>query len=65
MAAPTISTVINQIKSVASKKVGFPVWQKGFYDHVIRNDNDYRDIWNYMEGNPGKWTEDKLYIPPR
>jgi len=30
------------------------VWQKSFYDHVIRNDGDYRDIWNYIEGNPGK-----------
>ena len=65
MAAPTISTVINQTKGIVSKKAGFSVWQKGFYDHVIRNDNDYRDTWNYIEGNPGKWTEDKLYIPPR
>ena len=65
MAAPTISTVINQTKGVISKKAGFSVWQKGFYDHVIRNDNDYRDIWNYIEGNPSKWAEDKLYISPR
>ena len=65
MAAPTISTVINQMKGVISKKAGFSVWQKGFYDHVIRNDNDYRDIWNYIEGDPGKWAEDKLYISPR
>ena len=65
MAAPTISTVINQTKGVISKKAGFSVWQKGFYDHVIRNDKDYRDIWDYIEGNPGKWTEDKLYISPR
>ena len=65
MAAPTISTVINQMKGVISKNAGFSVWQKGFYDHVIRNDNDYRDIWNYIEGNPGKWSEDKLYISHR
>ena len=62
MAAPTISTVINQTKGVISKKAGFSVWQKGFYDHVIRGERDYRDIWNYIEGNPGKWVEDKLYI---
>lgn len=40
MAAPTISTVINQTKGVISKKAGFPVWQKGFYDHVIRGERD-------------------------
>ena len=62
MAAPTISTVINQTKGVASKNAGFPVWQKGFYDHVIRGERDYMDVWNYIEGNPGKWAEDKLYV---
>ena len=62
MAAPTFSTVINQIKGVISKKAGFSVWQKGFYDHVIRGEQDYLDVWNYIDGNPGKWAEDKLYI---
>lgn len=57
MAAPTVSSVINQAKGAVSKKAGFSVWQKGFYDHVIRNDADYQDVWNYIEGNPGKWAE--------
>ena len=62
MIAPTISTVVRHMKGIVTKQAGFSVWQKGFYDHVIRNDNDYRDIWNYIEGNPGKWAEDKLCI---
>ena len=62
MIAPTISTVVRQMKGTVSKQAGFPVWQKGFYDHVIRNEKDYQDIWNYIQGNPGKWAEDKLYI---
>ena len=62
MAAPTISTVINQTKGIISKQAGFSVWQKGFYDHVIRNENDYQETWKYIEGNPGKWAEDNLYI---
>ena len=61
IAAPTISMVINQTKGAVSKKAGFSVWQKGFYDHVIRNDKDYQDIWSYIEGNPSRWAEDKLY----
>ena len=65
MAAPTISMIINQTKGIVSKRAGFSVWQKGFYDHVIRSENDFRDIWNYIEGNPSKWTEDKLYIYTR
>ena len=65
MIAPTISTVVRLMKGAVSKQAGFPVWQKGFYDHVIRNDKDYQDIWNYIEGNPDKWKEDKLYVSDR
>lgn len=63
MIAPTISTVVRQMKGVASKEAGFSLWQKGFYDHVIRNETDYLEIWKYMEGNPSRWLEDKLYAP--
>ena len=65
MIAPTVSTVVRLMKGTVSKQAGLSVWQKGFYDHVIRNDNDYREIWNYIEGNPGKWAEDKLYTSIR
>ena len=62
IAAPTGSTVINQMKGYVSRTIGHSIWQKGFYDHVVRTDADYREIWNYIEGNPSKWREDKLYI---
>lgn len=60
--APTISTVVRLMKGAVSKDAGFSVWQKGFYDHVVRGDEDYLDIWNYIEGNPSKWMEDKLCV---
>ena len=62
MIAHTISTVVRLMKGAVSKQAGFSAWQKGFYDHVIRGNQDYIDVWNYIDGNPGKWTEDKLYI---
>ena len=62
MAAPTISNVMNQLKGAVSKQAGWSVWQKGFYDHVIRGEQDYLDVWNYIDGNPGKWTEDRLFV---
>ena len=58
---PTIQTVVNQMKGAASKWVGFSLWQKGFYDHIVRNDRDYQEIIRYIQGNPAKWLEDKLY----
>lgn len=61
MVAPTMSTVIQQMKGSVSKQIGFSIWQKGFYDHVVRGESDYLQTWNYIEGNPSKWTEDQLY----
>ncbi len=63
MVAPTVMTVVQQMKEYVSKQFGRGIWQKGFYDHVIRNDADYREVWKYIEGNPGKWAEDKLFTP--
>ena len=53
--------VIQQMKGYVTKQIGFTVWQKLFYDHIIRNENDYREIWEYIENNPIKLTEDRFY----
>lgn len=57
MGAPTIPNIINQLKGYVSKKVGFSVWQKLYYDHVIRDQEDYDTKWNYIENNPMTWCE--------
>ena len=60
IAAPTpLSKVIQQMKRIASKQAGVPLWQKGFYDHVIRNDVDLANDRQYILNNPLKWIEDK------
>ena len=37
------------------------VWQRGYYDHLVRDENDYLRIWTYIETNPAKWREDVYY----
>ena len=32
------------MKRWVSKQIGFPVWQKSFYDHIIRNEHEYQQI---------------------
>ena len=60
IAAPTpLSKIIQQMKRIASKQAGVPLWQKGFYDHVIRNDADLAETRQYILSNPLKWIEDK------
>lgn len=60
IAAPTpLSNVIQQMKRITSKQAGISLWQKGFYDHVIRNDEDLANVRQYIRNNPLKWIQDK------
>lgn len=38
-----------------------PIWQRNYYEHIIRNDKEYENIWKYIDSNPAKWGEDKLH----
>ena len=57
--APTISRIIKQFKGVTSKRCGQSLWQKSFYDHIIRDENDFLTRWNYIDTNPARWQEDQ------
>ena len=49
------------MKRWASRQAGFGLWQKSYHVHVIRNEADYRQIWEYIDTNPAKWAEDRYY----
>lgn len=63
----SLSQVVGQYKMAVAKQIHkkenqIAVWQRSFYDHVIRSRDSYEKIWNYIDGNPGKWEEDCFYI---
>ena len=63
-----ISQTIGFFKMNASKKAhaidtGLKLWQRSFHDHIIRNDEDFLRIWEYIETNPIKWHEDCFFQP--
>ncbi len=62
MVAPTMSRIVKQLKGYVSKQIGAAIWQKSFHDHIIRNQKDYDEIYNYICKNPIRWRYDKLYI---
>jgi REP element-mobilizing transposase RayT len=37
------------------------LWQRNYYEHIIRNEQSYQNISNYIINNPAKWNEDKFY----
>lgn len=60
ISAPTtaLSTIVGQMKRAVAKRAGFPIWQKGYHDHIVRGDADHLRVWKYIDTNPAKWRED-------
>ena len=63
-----ISNAVGYLKMNASKMIhkrfgDGPVWQRGYYDHVIRNERDYMEIAKYIDENPLRWHLDCYYEP--
>ena len=62
----SISVIINQYKSSVKRwcnKNGHSrfQWQSRFYDHIIRDEQSYQRISEYIINNPAKWADDKFY----
>lgn len=37
------------------------LWQRNYYEHIIRNEKSYHNISQYIQNNPLNWNEDKFY----
>ena len=59
--SPPLQSVIGRMKSYTTKKYGSNLWQRSFYDHIIRGEADYQNIWEYINSNHLKWEKDELY----
>ena len=58
----TVGSVVRGFKIGVTKQMGFSPWQRNYYEHVIRNDESYQNIVQYMAQNPLKWEEDCFYF---
>ncbi|MBE6691836.1 MAG: hypothetical protein E7586_00695 [Ruminococcaceae bacterium] len=56
-----VSRFVSTFKRFCDKEYGRNIWQKSFYDHVIRNQEDYEKHIDYICNNPVCWEFDKLY----
>ncbi len=66
--APTLGAVIRAFKSMSAIAVnramdrqGVPVWQRNYYEHIIRNEPELNRIREYIVNNPLNWETDENY----
>jgi len=63
---PTLGQIVGYFKYQSTKRInelrdnaGAPVWQRNYYEHIIRNDDDLANIRRYIVENPMKWDLDE------
>ncbi len=59
----TVGAIVRGFKGAVSRQLGYSVWQRNYYEHIIRTGESYRQISDYIVNNPTKWQDDKFYIP--
>ena len=57
----TTNEYIRAVKDGLYKPFKKQIWQRSYHDHIIRNEEDYLHIWQYIDDNPLKWTDDKYF----
>ena len=57
-----LSEIVRGLRSYSAQRVnelrgtpGVSVWQRGFYEHVVRNEEDLNRIREFIVGNPLRW----------
>lgn len=58
--------IMRAFKSFSARRIneirctpGLPVWQRNYFEHIIRNDKSLNDIREYIAANPQRWQDDK------
>ena len=60
-----VAGLVRYFKRSVTQKNGKNIWQRPYYDHIIRDETDYFRIWNYIETNPAKRPGDEYYHQPK
>lgn len=57
----TTNAYIQGVKQAGWAEFPGKLWQRSYYDHIIRNEHDLSNIRLYIEGNPARWMDDEHY----
>jgi REP element-mobilizing transposase RayT len=66
----SLGAIIAQFKSIVTKRIwklddkmkNTPIWQRNYYERIIRNEHEMDAIWRYIESNPINWNQDEENI---
>jgi REP-associated tyrosine transposase len=68
----SLGAIVGNYKSITARRInrirgapGMPVWQRNYWEHVIRNEAEMQRIRGYIQTNPARWSDDLLHPDAR
>ncbi len=58
----TTNAYIKGVKSGLFPKFNNKIWQRSYYEHIIRNEKNYQEIWQYIDSNILLWNKDEFFV---
>ncbi len=62
--------LIGRFKMLTAKQInamrhtsGTKLWQRNYWEHIIRNESEFNRIQEYIHNNPAQWKNDRMYVP--
>lgn len=62
--SPTVAVIprfVSAFKRLVNQKIGQNIFQRSYHDHIIRGQQDYLKIWEYIDNNSKQWSLDCFY----
>lgn len=60
--AVTTAQYVKLVKTGKCPAFQSRIWQKSFHDHIVRGEEDFLKIWEYIAYNELKWEQDCFYV---
>ncbi len=57
--ARPLPVVVGAFKAAVSRRAGFGVWQRNYFEHIVRNEDELNLIRHYIDDDPLNWTTDE------
>ena len=58
----TLGAIIRGFKAAVTRQAHRPVWQRNYWEHIIRHQQSYDEITTYIANNPAQWEMDSLHL---
>lgn len=56
------ASIVSTFKRLTNKEINNKIWQRNYYEYIIRNEREYLEIIQCIQNNPLNWNKEKYFM---